>query len=273
MSLPSFPIADDPGPDFAALARRSGLVAPAAPHSTPAATLEVPHGTTCVAVRYADGVVMAGDRRATSGNLISHRHIEKVFPADNHSGVAIAGSAGPAIEMVRLFQLQLEHYEKVEGSPLSLEGKANQLSQMVRNHLPAAMQGFVVVPIFAGFDTARGSGRLYQYDPTGGRYEELDFASTGSGSLQASTVIKLGYRVDMDRDTTVDLVLRALFEAADEDSATGGPDLIRNIFPVVATITAEGFDRVGDDDLRRRFEAIVQQLRTDRGGVESGGMA
>jgi proteasome beta subunit len=216
---------------------------------------------------------MAGDRRATSGNLISHRHIEKVFPADRHSGVAIAGAAGPAIEMVRLFQLQLEHYEKVEGSPLSLEGKANQLSQMVRNHLPAAMQGFVVVPIFAGFDTARRSGRLYQYDPTGGRYEELDFASTGSGSLQASTVIKLGYRLDMDRDSTVDLVLRALFEAADEDSATGGPDLIRNIFPVVATITADGFDRVGDDDLRRRFESIVDLLRTDRGGIESGGLS
>ncbi len=272
MSLPSFPIADDPGPDFAALARRAGLT-PAPVGSVGTTPVEVTHGTTCVAVRYADGVVMAGDRRATSGNLISHRHIEKVFPADRHSGVAIAGAAGPAVEMVRLFQLQLEHYEKVEGSPLSLEGKANQLSQMVRNHLPAAMQGFVVVPIFAGYDTARRSGRLYQYDPTGGRYEELDFASTGSGSLQASTVIKLGYRLDMDRDTTVDLVLRALFEAADEDSATGGPDLIRNIFPVVATITADGFDRVGDDDLRTRFESIVEQLRTDRGGVESGGLS
>ncbi len=139
------------------------------------------HGTTVVAIRYADGVVMAGDRRATSGNLISHRSIEKVFPADRWSGVAIAGAAGPAMEMVRLFQLQLEHYEKVEGGPLSLEGKANQLSQMVRNHLPAAMQGLAVVPLFAGFDLRRQAGRLFQYDVTGGRYEENDYATSGSG--------------------------------------------------------------------------------------------
>ncbi len=271
MVLPTFQPGDDPGPDFASLARRVGAVAPHPGGTGP--SFEVTHGTTCVAVRFADGVVMAGDRRATSGNLISHRHIEKVFPADRHSGVAIAGAAGPAVEMVRLFQLQLEHYEKVEGSPLSLEGKANQLSQMVRNHLPAAMQGFVVVPIFAGFDTARGTGRLYQYDATGGRYEELDFASTGSGSLQASTVVKLGYRPGAGRDETVDLVLRALFEAADEDSATGGPDLIRNIFPVVATITAEGFARVDDAELRARFETIVDGLQWERGGVEGGGVA
>ena len=272
MVLPVFQPGDDPGPDFASLARRVGVVPPH-PEPAVATSIEVTHGTTCVAVRFADGVVMAGDRRATSGNLISHRHIEKVFPADRHSRVAIAGAAGPAVEMVRMFQLQLEHYEKVEGAPLSLEGKANQLSQMVRNHLPAAMQGFVVVPIFAGFDTARGLGRLYQYDATGGRYEELDFASTGSGSLQASTVVKLGYRPGAGRDATVDLVLRALFEAADEDSATGGPDLIRNIFPVVATITAEGFTRVGDEELRSRFESIVDGLRADRGGVEGGGVS
>jgi len=267
--LPLFTAGDDPGPDFASLARRVGVLS--SPDLNPGVVpFEVAHGTTCVAVRFADGVVMAGDRRATSGNLISHRHIEKVFPADRHSGVAIAGAAGPAVEMVRLFQLQLEHYEKVEGAPLSLEGKANQLSQMVRNHLPAAMQGFVVVPIFAGFDLSRALGRLYQYDATGGRYEELDFAATGSGSLQASTVIKLGYRIGLGRDETVDLVLRALFEAADEDSATGGPDLIRNIFPVIATITAGGFERVPDDELRGRFEGIIEDLRSDRGGVEGG---
>ena len=160
-----------------------------------------------MAIRFADGVVMAGDRRATSGNLIAHRKMEKVFAADRHSGVAIAGAAGPAVEMVKLFQLQLEHYEKVEGAELSLEGKANQLGQMVRSHLPAAMQGFVVVPLFAGFDVRRGTGRLFEYDVTGGRYEESDFAATGSGSLHAGTVIKLGYRPGMDRDAAVELAI------------------------------------------------------------------
>ena len=268
MNLPSFSHDSDPGPDFAALVRRAGL-SPAIPDGPVDARLTITHGTTCVAVRYADGVVMAGDRRATSGNFISHRTIEKVFPADRYSGVAIAGAAGPAVEMVRLFQLQLEHYEKVEGSPLSLEGKANQLSQMVRNHLPAAMQGLAVVPIFAGYDLARGAGRLFQYDVTGGRYEEFDHASTGSGSLHASTVVKMGWRESLDTDATIDLVLRALYEAADEDSATGGPDLLRGIFPVVATISADGFQRIEDEDLRARYVRILEQVATQRGGAES----
>lgn len=270
MHLPLFAPQDDPGPDFAALVRRAGL-APPVPDSHLDGRIAVPHGTTCVAVRYADGVVMAGDRRATSGNLISHRTIEKVFPADRHSGVAIAGAAGPAVEMVRLFQLQLEHYEKVEGAPLSLEGKANQLSQMVRNHLPAAMQGFVVVPIFAGFDTARQAGRLFQYDPTGGRYEESDHAATGSGSLHASTVVKLGWREGMDAAAAVDLALLSLYEAADEDSATGGPDLVRGIYPVVATITASGFARVPDADLAGRTRALIERISAERGGTEAAG--
>ena len=214
-----------------------------------------------VAIRYADGVVMAGDRRATSGNLIAHRNDGEGVPADRHSGVAIAGAAGPAVEMVKLFQLQLEHYEKVEGAELSLEGKANQLGQMVRSHLPAAMQGFVVVPLFAGFDVRRGTGRLFEYDVTGGRYEESDFAATGSGSLHAGTVIKLGYRPDLDRNDAVDLAINALFQAADEDSATGGPDLVRGIYPVIATITAEGFERLDDDEVAEHFRACSTGCR------------
>ena len=259
MTLPIFRADDDPGPSFVDVLRRAG-------HDTRWADLpdgtdvKVPHGTTVVAVRYADGVVMAGDRRATSGNFISHRSMEKVFPADRHSGVAIAGAAGPAVEMVKLFQLQLEHYEKVEGSELSLEGKANQLSQMVRGHLPAAMQGLAVVPLFAGFDTRRSVGRLFEYDVTGGRYEESDFAATGSGSLHAGTVIKIGYRRDLDRSDAVDLVINALFQAADEDSATGGPDPVRGIFPLIATITADGFSRVDENEVSERFAALVDRL-------------
>jgi proteasome beta subunit len=224
------------------------------------------HGTTCVAIRYADGVVLAGDRRATSGNLISHRTIEKVFPADRHSGVAISGAAGPAVELVRLFQLQLEHYEKVEGSPISLEGKANQLGQMIRGNLPAAMQGLVVIPIFAGFDVKQGTGRLFAYDITGGRYEEADHAATGSGSLHAGTVVKLGYRTGFDRATVIDLAIEALFQAADEDSATGGPDPIRGIYPVIATITDEGYQRADDDELAERTETMVERFRDLQGG-------
>ena len=255
MILPTFAPGEDPGPDFASLARRLGLL-PAAPTAgdTP---IDVPHGTTCVAARFADGVIMAGDRRATSGHLISHRSIEKVFPADRHSGVAIAGAAGPAIEMVRLFQLQLEHYEKVEGSALSLEGKANQLGQLVAAHLPMAMQGLAVVPIFAGFDRRRRIGRLFQYDVTGGRYEEREFTSTGSGSLHASTVIKLGWGPDLSQEQAIALLIASLYEAADEDSATGGPDLVRGIFPIVAVIDAKGFRRVADSELRPLIEVLV----------------
>src|SRR2546423_10356716 len=236
MTLPIFSASDDPGPSFAELLRRTGS-APYVSDVDMNDRIQITHGTTVVAVRYADGVVMAGDRRATSGNLISHRTMEKVYPADRHSGVAIAGAAGPAMDMVKLFQLQLEHYEKVEGIELSLDGKANQLSSMVRQHLPAAMPGLVVVPLLAGFDVRRRQGRLFQYDVTGGRYEESNFASTGSGSLHAGTVVKLGYREGLSREDTIDLAISALFNAADEDSATGGPDLVPRIYPAKAPST------------------------------------
>lgn len=267
--MPLFHPADDPGPSFAALARRQGLD-PFPPLAAGTGQLPITHGTTCVAVRYAHGVVMAGDRRATSGNLISHRTMEKVFPADRHSGVAIAGAAGPALEMVKLFQLQLEHYEKVEGQLLSLEGKANQLAQMVRSNLPAALQGLVVIPIFGGWDQRRQTGRIFQYDVTGGRYEDRDFTATGSGSLHAGTVLKLQYREDLSREEAIDACVRALFEAADEDSATGGPDPVRGIYPILATITDTGFERVDDDETAERFRALVERLRGTEptGGIE-----
>jgi len=258
VTLPLFTPDQDPGPSFLGLLDRLGLGLPEMVNAAPPGTIT--HGTTVVAIRVADGVVMAGDRRATQGNLISHRSIEKVFPADRLSGVAIAGAAGPAMEMVRLFQLQLEHYEKVEGEALSLEGKANQLSQMLRSNLAAAFQGLGVVPLFAGWDERLGRGRLFQYDITGGRYEERDHAATGSGSLHATTVLKLRHRDDMDRAAAVDVAVEALFEAADEDSATGGPDPIRGIYPVVATIGADGFTRLEGDDVAARTAALLARL-------------
>lgn len=261
-------LTNDPGPNFANLLRQAGLEPPV-PAGDVGSTFDVVKGTTCVAIRYGEGVVIAGDRRATAGSMISHRSIQKVFAADRHSGVAIAGAAGPAIEMVKLFQLQLEHYEKVEGTSLSLEGKANQLSQMLRNNLPMAMQGLAVVPIFAGYDVDAGEGRLFQYDVTGGRYEELDYTATGSGSLYAGTVVKINFVDEMSRDQAIDLVVEALFQAADDDSATGLPDLIRGVYPVVATITAGGFDRVDDDELAERTRVLIEQL-TSAGGRDGG---
>ena len=267
MTLPMFRPEDSPGPSFTHLLRAVGrdpfstldasLAGGAAPGPAP---FEVRHGTTIVAIRYADGVIMAGDRRATAGSSIAHRSMEKVHPADRHSGVAIAGAAGPAMEMVKLFQLQLEHYEKVEGAALSLEGKANQLSQMVRSNLPMAMQGFVVVPLFAGFDLRRDRGRIYTYDPTGGRYEETDFHADGSGGRDARTTVKLGWRDNLDRAAGIELAVQALWQAADEDSATGGPDVVRGIYPTVATITAVGFERAPEAEVAERFRAVVATL-------------
>lgn len=262
---------EDPGPDFTEVLRRVGAepYRPAVSPNPPV-PFDIRHSTTIVAVRYADGVVMAGDRRATAGSSIAHRTMDKVHPADRHSGVAIAGAAGPAMEMVKLFQLQLEHYEKVEGSALSLEGKANQLSQMVRSNLGMAMQGFVVVPLFAGFDLRRGVGRIYTYDPTGGRYEETDFHADGSGGRDARTTVKLGWSRDLDRASTIELAVRALWQAADEDSATGGPDLVRGIFPTVATITAGGFERVTETEVAERFAAVVAALAEPGAGAAAG---
>jgi proteasome beta subunit len=188
---------------------------------------------------------------------IAQRDIEKVFPADDFSAVAIAGAAGPAIEMVRLFQTELEHYEKIEGFPLSLEGKANKLGQMVRGNLPLAMQGLVVLPLFCGYDTRRQAGRIFRYDVTGGRWEDADFHATGSGGRDARASLKKRWRPDIDGDTAVDVLMEALYDAADEDAATGGPDLVRGIFPVVATVTAQGYRRVADEELRKAAERLV----------------
>jgi proteasome beta subunit len=269
--LPFFAPNVDPGPSFLDLLRRVqpdalpgvGLDGPSA-HVT-----EIPHATTVVAIRCAGGVVMAGDRRATAGYTIAGRRMEKVQPADAFSGVAIAGSAGPAVEMIRLFQTQLEHYEKVQGDQLSLEGKANQLAQMVRANLPAAMQGFVVVPIFAGFDHRRERGRVFTYDATGGRYEELDFATTGSGSIHARNWIKGGWVEGIGADDAVALAIRSLFAAADEDVATGGPDLVRRIFPTVAIIDTDGYRALTDDDVEARSQALLGG--PERGGAGPGG--
>ncbi len=219
----------------------------------------VPHGTTVLALRYRDGVIMAGDRQASEGYQVASRRIDKIFKSDDLSGVGIAGAAGPAMEMARLFQTELEHYEKVEGENLSLDGKANKLGQMIRMNLPLAMQGLVVVPIFAGFDERAGVGRLFKYDVTGGRYEETDYFAQGSGGKDARDSLKKRFRRDLSKDDAVRVAIEALMDAADEDLGTGGPDLQRGIFPTVRIITRSGFGDVPDDEVRRNCEAILAE--------------
>jgi proteasome beta subunit len=246
------------------LRRQSPHLLPGAGPTTDVA--DVPHGTTVLALRYRDGVVMAGDRQATTGYQVASRRIEKIFKSDDLSGVGIAGAAGPAMEMAKLFQTELEHYEKVEGDNLSLDGKANKLGQMIRMNLQAAMMGLAVVPIFAGFDEKVGVGRLFKYDITGGRYEERDYDAQGSGSKDARDSLKKLWKRDMGREDAMRTALEALIDAADEDVGTGGPDLVRGIFPSVKLITRNGYGEVADDEIRRVCEAILAARATAGNG-------
>jgi proteasome beta subunit len=217
----------------------------------------VPHGTTIIGLKFEGGVVMAGDRRATEGYSIADDKIEKVFQADDYSAVSIAGVAGQATEIVRLFQTELEHYEKVEGERLSLEGKANRLAQMIRSNFPMALQGFVVVPLFGGYDERRDEGRLFRYDATGGRWEEDDFMSTGSGGKPAKSTLKKRWRPGLTRDDAIRIAVESLRDAAEEDVATGGPDPVRGIWPSVKVITSDGVVVVGDDEVRAAYEVLA----------------
>ncbi|MDO5683558.1 MAG: proteasome subunit beta [Propionibacteriaceae bacterium] len=224
-----------------------------------------PHGTTIVSATYPGGVVMAGDRRATMGNMIAQRDIEKVYASDEYSLVGIAGAAGLAVEMVRLFRVELEHYEKIEGAPLSLDGKANRLAAMIRGNLPMAMQGLAVLPLFAGWDLAAEQGRIWSYDATGGRYEETAFHAVGSGSIYARGSLKKLYRQDLTAEECATVVIQALYDAADDDSATGGPDMQRRIFPVVMTASPDGIDTFDADRIGVLVDRIVaaRQERPD----------
>jgi proteasome beta subunit len=245
-----------------------------APHLLPSrrplpagGAFETPHGTTIACVTFDGGVVMAGDRRATMGNIIANRDMEKVFAADEYSAVGIAGTAGIAIELVKLFQVELEHYEKIEGTLLSLEGKANRLASMIRANLAMAMQGLAVVPLFAGFDLDRGQGRIFSYDVTGGCYEEHDHHSVGSGSLFARGALKKLWRPGLSADDGARMAVEALYDAADDDSATGGPDVGRRIWPTVAVVDQEGVRFLTDDMLQAAVEQVIAGRQGNPGGA------
>jgi len=259
-SLPLPMDAPMPGSSFTDLLESLGaLPSMSFPPGEPAPS--APEGTTVLAMRYVDGVVMAGDRRATEGHLVAHRRIRKVFQADRYSAVAIAGTAGLAIDMVRLFQVELEHYEKIEGVRLSLDGKASFLARLVRDQLPLAFQGLAVVPMFAGYDEKESTGRLYSFDVVGGRYEEIDFGSTGSGSRLAKSFLRTVYRDDLTADEAADYAVRALVSASQEDTATGGPDLRRGIYPTVVRIDADGLVELTDAEISPLAQAAVDAIR------------
>jgi proteasome beta subunit len=226
----------------------------------------IPHATTIVAAIYSGGVVMAGDRRATAGNYISQKDMDKVFRTDEYSCMGIAGTASTGIEMARLYCVELEHYEKREGRTLSVEGKANRLATMIRGNLPLAMQGMVVVPLFAAYDLEGGAGRIFSYDVGGGPYEQKKYAAIGSGSIFARGALKKLYREDASAEDTVLALVHALYDAADDDSATGGPDVMRRIWPAVAVIDDEGFRRLPDSEVEGYVRQMLDGRMTDPDG-------
>jgi proteasome beta subunit len=223
--------------------------------------ISTPHGTTVLAFKYAEGVLVAGDRLATEGYRVASREVQKVYATDSHSMIAIAGAAGPAIEMARLMRIELEHYEKIEGETLELDGKANKLSQMIRANLPAAMQGLVVVPLFAGYDLRRHLGRIWKFDVTGGRYEEADFEATGSGGLYARESLKKSHRADAPRSEALEMAVLALTDASDEDRGTGGVDTRRGIYPTVFACSAAGIEQAREEEIRGAYDRILERER------------
>lgn len=219
---------------------------------------DLAEATTVLALTWSDGVLMAGDRRATAGNVIAHRRMRKVYPADEHSAVAISGTAGMAVELIKLFQTELEHYEKIEGARLSLEGKANYLARMVRGNLALAFQGLGVIPLFCGYDEATETGRLFSFDIVGGRYDELNYATTGSGGSEAKSFLKASWKPDLTREEALSVAVEALVAAAEEDSATGGPDIKRGIYPSIVAVTAQGIEEVDDATLASITETVLE---------------
>jgi proteasome beta subunit len=246
-------------PSFADLLRASRPEIVGSQRSVVSTEVPVPHGTTVLGLKYADGVIMAGDRRATAGYMVADAKMRKVFAADDHSAIAIAGAAGQAIEMVKLFQLELEHYEKITGDRLSLEGKANRLAQMIRSNFPLAMQGLVVVPLFGGFDHATGEGRIFYYDATGGRWEEDDYQTTGSGGQPAKNSLKKRWHPGLTRSDALRVAVEALVDAAEDDVATGGPDPIRRIFPNALAVTVSGAEDVPEDEIAAAVAVVLEE--------------
>lgn len=227
-----------------------------------AGAMSVPQATTVLAIKYQQGVVIAGDRRATEGFQIAERRIEKVFKIDDYSAMAIAGAAGPCIEMAKLFQVELEHYEKLEGVQLSCDGKANKLGQMVKANLPMVFQGLVVMPLYVGYDVKRTEGRIFKYDLAGGRYEESDYHAIGSGGKDARNTMREHFLKGMAEPDALKLALLALYNAADDDVGTGGPDLVRGIYPTAKIVNERGITDVSEPQIRGIYDGLIATRRS-----------
>ena len=261
MGLPLFDASSDPGPNFFHYAATSGLISPVT-----GGEASSPHATTVIAIKYQDGVVMVGDRQAT-GNYIASRDVRKIEAADNFTAIAISGTAARGMEFIRMAQLSFEHYEKMTDTELSLEGKANYLSPIIQgNNLNSPL---FVMPLLAGYDRNHGVGRIFEYDGAGGCYERFDFTTIGSGSPFAEGALRLGFKANMSREEALELGALALYEAGDNDPSTGGPDFVRNIYPMIVTITAEGFVEMASSEVGERFR-VIQERRAQSGGVAGG---
>ena len=261
MGLPLFSAHSDPGPSFVRFAESVGLVSGVTP-----STATSPHATTVVAVRYVNGVVMVGDRQAT-GNYIASRDVRKIEAADHYTAIAISGTAARGMEFIRMAQLSFEHYEKMTDTQLSLEGKANYLAPIIqRNNLTSPL---IVLPLLAGWDSSHQVGRIFEYDGAGGCYERFDYATIGSGTPFAEGTLRLGFRSDLDREAALELAALAIYEAGDNDPSTGGPDFVRNIYPMIVTLTSAGFEEMAVDEVASRFR-VINERRTSSGGNAGG---
>jgi proteasome beta subunit len=234
---------------------------------TGTAGAQLAHGTTIVALNFPGGVVIAGDRRAVQGNMIASRDMKKVYITDDYTATGIAGTAAIAVEFARLYAVELEHYEKLEGVPLTFAGKVNRLAIMVRGNLGAAMQGLVALPLLVGYDIddpdPKGAGRIVSFDAAGGwNIEEEGYQSVGSGSVFARSAIKKLYSQVVDGDSALRVAVESLYDAADDDSATGGPDLVRGIYPTAVTIGADGAIEVPE----ARIAELAREIIENRSG-------
>lgn len=232
----------------------------------------LPHGTTIVALKYPGGVVIAGDRRSTQGNMIAGRDVQKVYITDDYTATGIAGTAALAVEFARLYAVELEHYEKLEGVPMTFAGKVNRLAIMVRGNLGAALQGFVALPLLVGYDLddpdRNAAGRIVSFDAAGGWHiEEEGYQAVGSGSLFAKASMKKLYPGVADADSALRVAVEALYDAADDDSATGGPDLVRGIYPTAVAIDADGAREVSEEHIAGLARVVIEKrTRTDEFG-------
>lgn len=225
---------------------------------------EPTEGTTILALRYRDGVMVAGDRRATAGHTVLYDRADKVIPIDDYSLMAISGSPAMAFEIARILEHSFQYHRRRQLQEMSIEAKLRRLSLLIRDNLPMAVQGIgAVIPIFATYDQEADLGRIYFYDVLGAQFEVADFATTGSGSSAVRGAMYYMNRwggppfSQLSREDAVGLSLRLLFTASEYDSATGRYESSAGVYPTVKTITSGGQEDIDLDELRALHERFL----------------